>query len=51
MITVVLVDDDALVRNGVRVLLGTRFEISIVASAAKGRQAVQLVLQLQVPAI
>jgi YesN/AraC family two-component response regulator len=51
MTAVVLVDDDAVLRNGVRVLREARSDFGIVASAAHGREAVRLVLQPQVSVI
>ncbi|SHE64682.1 response regulator [Streptoalloteichus hindustanus] len=44
MIRVVLADDEAVVRMGVRAILATDREIEVVAEAADGRQAVDLVL-------
>jgi len=49
MTAVVLVDDDdAVLRNGVRVRREARSDFGIVAGAANGREAVRLVLQPQV---
>ena len=45
MTAVVLVDDDAVLRNGVRVRREARSDFGIVAGAANGREAVRLVLQ------
>ena len=46
MTTVVLADDHAVVRDGLRVLLEAQSDISVVGDAANGRQAVRLALQL-----
>jgi DNA-binding NarL/FixJ family response regulator len=43
MIDVVLADDEAMVRAGVRAILATDSDIEVVAEAADGRQAVELV--------
>jgi YesN/AraC family two-component response regulator len=52
MTAVVLVDDDdAVLRNGVRVRREARSDFGIVAGAANGREAVRLVLQPQVSVI
>jgi hypothetical protein len=49
MTAVVLVDDDdAVLRNGVRVRREARSDFGFVAGAASGREAVRLVLQPQV---
>ena len=45
MIKVLLADDHAVVRDGLRVLLEAQFDVSVVGDAANGREAVQLVLQ------
>jgi DNA-binding NarL/FixJ family response regulator len=46
MIKVLLADDHAVVRDGLRVLLEAQSDISVVANAANGREAVRLALQL-----
>jgi DNA-binding NarL/FixJ family response regulator len=46
MIKVLLADDHAVVRDGLRVLLEAQSDISVVENAANGRQAVRLALQL-----
>lgn len=46
MTTVVLADDHAVVRDGLRVLLEAQSDISVVGDAANGRDAVRLTLQL-----
>ena len=51
MTAVVLVDDDAVLRNGVRVRREARSDFGIVAGAANGREAVWLVLQPHVSVI
>lgn len=43
VITVLLVDDHLVVRSGLRALLGTQPDIEVVAEAASGDEAVQLV--------
>ncbi|HEX6357610.1 response regulator transcription factor [Actinophytocola sp.] len=43
MIQVVLADDEAMVRAGVRAILATDGDIEVVAEAADGREAVELV--------
>ncbi len=45
-ITVLLVDDHEIVREGLAALLGTEADILVVGQASSGRQAVQLVKQL-----
>ena len=45
MIRVLLVDDHAVVRHGLRNLLATEAEIEVVGMAANGREAVELVRQ------
>ena len=45
MIRVLLVDDHAVVRHGLRNLLATEVEIEVVGMAADGREAVELVRQ------
>lgn len=45
-ITVLLADDHAVVRDGLRYLLEAQPDIRVVGDAANGRQAVQLVTQL-----
>ncbi|HND09583.1 MAG TPA: response regulator transcription factor, partial [Pseudomonadota bacterium] len=47
MIRVVLCDDHAIVRAGIRALLERESDISIVAEAASGHEAVTLVQKLQ----
>ncbi|MFE6158264.1 response regulator [Streptomyces sp. NPDC056486] len=44
MIRVLLADDEAMIRAGVRAILGTADGIEVVAEAADGREAVDLVL-------
>ena len=46
MTTVVLADDHAVVRDGLRVLLEAHSDIQVIGDAANGRQAVRLALQL-----
>ena len=46
-ITALLVDDHALLRAGIRVLLSTTDHIELVGEAAKAEQAIQLYQQLQ----
>lgn len=46
MISVLIVDDEALVRHGLRVLLETEDDITVAAEAADGREAVDLVHSL-----
>lgn len=41
-ITVLIVDDHALVRRGVRAFLDTQSDISVVAEAASGKEALEL---------
>lgn len=43
MITVMIVDDEALVRTGLRLILEPADDIELIAEAGDGRQAVQLV--------
>ena len=45
-ITVVLVDDDALVRTGLRLILGGAPDIDVIGEAADGRAGVELVAEL-----
>ena len=47
MIRVCLVDDQTLVREGIRSLLGLDDGIEVVAEAADGRQAVELIPQIK----
>jgi DNA-binding NarL/FixJ family response regulator len=42
MITVLLADDDGLVRQGLRVLVESALDLSVVAEAADGAQAIEL---------
>ena len=42
MITVLLADDDVLVRQGLRVLVESAGDLSVVAEAADGAQAIEL---------
>ena len=42
MITVLLADDDVLVRQGLRVLVESALDLSVVAEAADGAQAIEL---------
>lgn len=42
MISVLIADDEAMIRAGVRAILGSDPEIDVVAEAADGREAVQL---------
>ncbi len=44
-ITVLLVDDHALVRQGVRAFLETQGDISVVAEAGSGEEAVKLAVE------
>lgn len=46
-IKVMLVDDHAIIRDGLRLLLQTQPDIEVVGDAANGRQAVQQARQLQ----
>ena len=46
MIKVLLADDHAVVRDGLRVLLEAQSDVSVMASAGNGREAVRLALQL-----
>jgi len=46
-ITVILADDHAVVRDGLRYLLGVQPDIKVVGDAADGRIAVELVAQLK----
>ena len=43
MIRVILADDHAVVRDGLRVLLEAQSDLEVVGAAANGRQAVRLV--------
>ncbi|MFF3440645.1 response regulator [Streptosporangium sp. NPDC002721] len=43
MIRIVLADDEAMIRAGVRAILATDEEVEVVAEAADGREAVELV--------
>ncbi|MFC8126797.1 response regulator [Streptomyces sp. NPDC057302] len=45
MIRVLLADDEAMIRAGVRAILGTAEDIEVVAEAADGREAVELTLR------
>ncbi|GAA1927286.1 response regulator transcription factor [Streptomyces durmitorensis] len=45
MIRVLLADDEAMIRAGVRAILGTAEDIEVVAEAADGREAVDLALK------
>lgn len=45
MIRVLLADDEAMIRAGVRAILGTCESIEVVAEAADGREAVELALK------
>ena len=47
MIHVLLADDDALVRSGLRALLGVEDDITVVGEAADGREAVNRARELQ----
>ena len=47
MIRVCLVDDQTLVRQGIRSLLALAEGIEVVAEAADGRQAVELIPEIQ----
>ena len=46
-ITVILVDDHAIVRTGFRLLLATEANIEVIAEAERGEQALQLYADLQ----
>ena len=46
-ITVMLAEDHAIVREGLRSLLGLDSEIEVVGEAATGRQAVELARKLR----
>ena len=46
-ITVLLVDDHAVVRDGLRMLLQQSADIRVVGEAADGREAVQLAQELE----
>ncbi|MFD0586255.1 response regulator transcription factor [Dactylosporangium darangshiense] len=50
MITVVVADDQALLRGGVRIVLESEPDIAVVGEAADGRQALDLVRELR-PAV
>jgi Response regulator containing CheY-like receiver domain and AraC-type DNA-binding domain len=45
MIKVLLADDHAVVRDGLRVLLQAQSDINVVGDVANGREAVRFVLQ------
>jgi len=45
MITVILADDHAVLRDGLRYLLEAQADIQIVATAANGQEAVELAIQ------
>ncbi|MEV6755392.1 response regulator transcription factor [Streptomyces sp. NPDC051214] len=45
MIRVLLADDEAMIRAGIRAILGTADDIEVVAEAADGREAVDLALR------
>ena len=45
MIRIVLVDDQTLVRHGIRSLLGLVSDVSIVAEASDGDEAVEVILR------
>ena len=45
MIKVLLADDQALIRSGIRALLEAEDDIEVVAEAADGREAVALTVQ------
>ncbi|KAA9379366.1 response regulator transcription factor [Microbispora cellulosiformans] len=45
MIRVLLADDEALIRAGIRSILGTAGDVDVVAEAADGREAVDLALR------
>jgi DNA-binding NarL/FixJ family response regulator len=47
MIRVLIVDDQALVRGGFRMILGTQKDIEVVGEAADGRQALELARSLR----
>jgi DNA-binding NarL/FixJ family response regulator len=47
LITVLLVDDHSIVREGVRVLLDLEMDITVIGEAADGREAVQMAESLQ----
>jgi DNA-binding NarL/FixJ family response regulator len=47
MIRVILADDHAVVRDGLRVLLEAQSDLEVVGTAANGRQAVRLVHELR----
>ena len=47
MITVLIVDDQALVRGGFRAILGAQSDIEVVGEAADGRQALELARSLR----
>lgn len=47
MIRVLLVDDEHLVRGGIRGLLALRDDLTVIGEAAGGQQAIELVSQLQ----
>ena len=46
-ITVLLVDDHALVREGLRMVLEIEKDISVVSEARNGREAVEIVKELK----
>jgi DNA-binding NarL/FixJ family response regulator len=45
-ITIVIVDDQALVRAGFNVILGNEIDMSVVGEAANGKQAIEVVTKL-----
>ena len=45
-ITLVLADDHAVVRDGLRLLLETQPDLKVVGTAADGREAIRLIEQL-----
>src|ERR1700738_1016032 len=47
MIRVVLVDDHAIVRTGLRAVLGAAPEVDVVGEAAGGREAVELLSRIE----
>ncbi len=47
MIRVLIADDQALVRNGFRLILETRDDLEVVGEAEDGRQAIALARELE----
>ncbi len=47
MIRVLLVDDQTLIRQGIRLLLGSEADIEVIGEAGNGREAVETALRLE----